>query len=1003
MLVSLTLPCARGAAAQRTVPLGSPAPFRLDQWTTEHGLPQNSVTALAETPDGYLWVGTFGGLARFDGTSFTLVERRDSAGRHIDRVLSLAVGSDSTLWIGTESGLLRRRGTRYDSYATAQGLPSDEISWLHVDRGGVLWIGTPRGNVRFVNDRFVAFSEVDGKPVGTVASIVEDRRGTLWLETSDGIVLIDGTGAGTRRLPAAAAGQRLLLEDRAGVRWFRRARGVARVAASGDSMRAFGPADSVPRPARMLADPAVEGGYWLITTSDGLFYLLLDGSRPVVRRYPLPDGNLRYRVRAAHVDRGGNVWFGIDAGGLVRVKRNLFTTYTAAEGLSHGVTTAVYEDSRGTVWVGTNCYGVNAIDLQRAIARHLKPPLTGDPEGDPCVFSITESPPGTMWVGTWGGGLTRITAGRLERLRYRDGLSDNVVLALFTARDGTVWVGTNSGGLAAVDRARGRVRVAYDTSDGLAGNSVRSIYQARDGALWIGTLTGLSRLDDGRVTTWKAAQGLSSAHVRAIHEDSDGTLWIGTYGGGLNRFQGGKFTPITRADGLAEDVVSTILEDEHGYFWMSGNRGIARVARSDLSAFADGRRPRVRPVLYGIGDGLINPETNGGFQPAAWKDRQGRMWFPTVRGVAVVDPSLAAVSAGPPPVTIEQVLVDGEAHDSTPVIRAGPGATNLEIHYAGLSLSAPEHITYRYRLEGFDPDWVDAGTRRVAYYPRLAPGDYRFSVSAANRAGIWGTEATLLRAMIAAPFYDTWWFRLLTAAVLIGLVVATVRERERRARARRIRQEEFARALIASQEHERKRLAGELHDQLGQDLLVVKSRALIALQADGLSGPARAQLEQISDVAAQALETVRGMAHHLTPYQLDHLGLTAALRSMTEAIAGATAITVDVSVDDVDSRLPPHAAIHLYRIVQEALNNVVKHSGGKTSLVRVRCGADDISVTISDDGRGFSSAPAQGFGLSEIVERTRILGGRLEIASAPGRGTRLHLVLPTKGAGTPSA
>ena len=1000
--LALSLLPLRAVAAQRARALGEPPEFALDQWTTQHGLPQNSVTAIAQTPDGYLWVATFGGLARFDGTNFVPQERLDSAGRHVDRIRALAVARDSALWIGTENGLLHYRNGVYRAYTTDDGLPEDDIRSVHVDRAGVLWIVTDHGRIaRFGGGRLEVLPSIDGVRFDASVQIGEDRNGALWLNAVDQFVTIEhGDPATLRRrpFPATAIGH-LALHDRAGAYWFNQPGGVVRVADR--SVRRYGRSDGVTTPSVMVEDPG--GGYWLGTYLDGLTLFEPDRDGGRVHRYPLPDGRTNYGVRSAYVDLDGNVWFGTDADGLLRAKRNLFTTYTRAHGLSHDVATAVYGDRAGTVWVGTNCFGVNAIDPVRRTVRVLKPRRSGDPEGDPCVFALTEAPAGTMWAGTWGGGLTRLVSGREERLHHTAGLRDSVVLALFTDRDGTVWVGTNRGGLAALED--GRVRATYTTKDGLAHNSVRTIYQTRDGALWIGTLEGLSRFAGGRFTTYTAAHGLSAPHVRAIYEDAAGDLWIGTYGGGLNRLHGGAFTPITQQDGLPDGVVSSILEDDRGNFWLSGNRGVCRVARSELVRFVEKRIPRVHSVLYGSADGLLNAETNGGFQPAAWRDGRGLLWFPTVQGVAVVDPARVGAPERPPAVTVDAVVVDGVARSPAGAIDVGPGRPNLEFRYAGLSLSAPEHVTFRYRLEGFDPDWVEAGTRRVAYYPRLPPGKYRFVVTAANRDGVWNPTGAGLRLRAVAPFWQEAWFRLVAVLGLVGTAGAVVRHRERLARRRRAAQEEFSRTLIESQEHERRRLAGELHDQLGQDLLVVKNRALIALGADGLHRPVREQLEHISLVASQALDNVRGMAHHLSPYQLDHLGLSSSLRTMIESVAGTTEIAFDTAVEDIDGLLPRDGEVNLYRIVQEALSNVVRHSGATAAEVRVRRTPDAIMVTIADDGRGFPvrrdgrGRPAGGFGLSGLSERARILGGRSDIASAPGHGTRIEVTVPIAPAG----
>jgi signal transduction histidine kinase len=325
----------------------------------------------------------------------------------------------------------------------------------------------------------------------------------------------------------------------------------------------------------------------------------------------------------------------------------------------------------------------------------------------------------------------------------------------------------------------------------------------------------------------------------------------------------------------------------------------------------------------------------------------------------------------------------------------GPGRPNIEFRYSAISLSAPQHLTFRYRLDKFDQDWVEAGTRRVAYYPRLPPGQYRFSVRAANRDGVWSEAGAPVRLRVTAPLWATRWFQLLVLASLAGLAALVARRRVQAARLRRAAQEEFSRRLIESQEHERKRIAGELHDGLGQELLVVKNRALLALAAQGLPGPARQQLDHISQIVSQSLDSVRDLAHNLTPYQLEHLGLSEALRTMVASVAAGVDIVFDAAIEDIDGQLSKDQEINLYRIVQEAVSNVVRHSGAANASVRIARAPDGLIVTVTDDGQGFRvRADGGGFGLSGIAERVRILGGRLSVLSEPGQGTCLTIIAP---------
>jgi signal transduction histidine kinase/ligand-binding sensor domain-containing protein len=978
--------------------LTDPPAFRLDQWTTDEGLPQNSVNALAQAPEGFLWIGTFGGLARFDGTTFRLIERSDSLGRHIDRILSLAIAPDSALWIGTEEdGLLRYHHGVFELFTRADGLPDNSVLALHVDRTGALWIGTERGGIaRRVAGRFERLAAAGGVAIDAVVSFVEAPDGTLRANAGDRVIrMVPGDSlAGTWEDDGRFRPSQLLLVDRAGAPWYRFPEGIAPELAARAGRRV-----PVASTSALVEDPG--GGYWVGTYNDGLLFFHSADSTGL-RQYPLPNGRQEYRVRAALVDRENNVWFGTNANGLVRVKRNVFATYTMAHGLTNDVATAVLADRAGKIWSASNCWGVSVLDLDRHAIRVHKPRKPGDRTGDPCVFALTEAAPGTMWLGTYGGGLTRIREGREEWLGHQAiGLRDSVVLSLFTDRSGTVWVGTQSGGLAALSPG-GRVARTYTTADGLAHDNVRAIYQTRDGALWIGTLEGLSRLQEGRFRNFTSADGLAASHVRAIYEDGEGHLWVGTYGGGLHLLRGGRFVRIGRDHGLADDVVSAILEDERGSFWMSGNRGIFRADRRELLDFAAGRVARVHSVLYGEADGLGDAETNGGFQPAGWKDGRGRLWFPTVGGLAVVVPARVRVQERAPPVSLEEVVVNGVVRPLEDGLTVGPGPANVEFRYTGLSLSNPDRLVFRYRLENYESDWVEAGTRRAAYYPRLPPGRYRFVVLAANRDGVWNETGSSVEVRVRAPFYLSWWFRVPVLFGLAFLAVLLWHRRERAVQRARLAQEDFARRLIESQEHERKRLAGELHDGLGQELLVVRNRALLALKHDGLSPPARQQLTQISEVVAQSLEGVRRLAHHLTPLQLDHLGISTSLRSMLQSVAETSGIALTATIEDIDDLLPVEHQISLYRVVQEGLNNIVRHAGATEATVWVRTHDDSLRVTIQDNGCGFRvrrdgrGQVTGGFGLAGMAERIRILGGALDFLSEPGAGTRVTVSIPLR-------
>jgi signal transduction histidine kinase len=427
---------------------------------------------------------------------------------------------------------------------------------------------------------------------------------------------------------------------------------------------------------------------------------------------------------------------------------------------------------------------------------------------------------------------------------------------------------------------------------------------------------------------------------------------------------------------------------------MSSNRGIYRVSRRGLQDFAEGRISSITSVSYGKEDGLANTECNGGRQPAGLRARDGRLWFPTQGGVAVIDIALLTTNPLPPPVVIEDVYLNRQQIGLSHEVRIDPGQENLEIHYTGLSFIKPEYMRFRYRMEGLDSGWIDAGNRRAAYYPYLPPGSYTFVVRAANSDGVWSDEEQRLRITVLPPFWRTWWFAALSAFALVAIALLAYRRRVSALKRAHSAQEAFSRQLIESQERERKRIASELHDSLGQNLLVIKNWAMIGLGAlkDGERG--RDEFQEISSAAAQSISEVREISYNLRPHLLDEVGLTEALRSMLKKVAASSGIEFSVEIDPIDDLFSKPSEISIYRIVQEGVNNIVRHAEARSAQVSIREDGREVTIRISDDGKGFNPSGGvngKGLGLVGMAERARMLGGKFAAHSAPGEGTNIFV------------
>jgi signal transduction histidine kinase len=506
------------------------------------------------------------------------------------------------------------------------------------------------------------------------------------------------------------------------------------------------------------------------------------------------------------------------------------------------------------------------------------------------------------------------------------------VAAIHHAGDGAMWFGTNNG---LVRYANGTGQT-YTTEDGLAGDDVRVIIEDGQQRLWIGTYGGLSLFERGQITSWTERDGLPSNSIRALYLDRDGVLWIGTYDGGLGRLQNGRLTTITVRNGLFNNGVFQNLEDDSGGVWMTSNRGIHRVAKDQLNAFAAGRLSAVSASSYGKSDGMLTEECNGGIWPAGIRARDGRLWLPTQDGVAVIDPKAVAANTRPPSVRIESAALDGAPIPTDRAVQALPGQENLEIRYAGLTFINAERMVFKYQLHGVDRDWVYAGTRRLAHYAHISPGSYTFSVLAANSDGVWTDVPATLAVVVFPPYWQTWTFRASTALAVIALAALAYRRHMARLHREAAHQQAFAQQLIAAQETERQRIATELHDGLGQDLLIMRNRALlgtVASRKDDLES-AGEHLDEIAATAGDAIDEVRQIAYNLRPYHLDRLGLPQAIEEMVARVRASSSLGIDVDVAALEGAVASDAAINCYRIVQECLSNIVRHAGATTASIR---------------------------------------------------------------------
>ena len=742
----------------------------LDTWSTDHGLPSATVTSVLETRDGYVWLGTYDGLARFDGTRFAVFTQEDGLGNN--GVRALCEDRDGNLWVGTNGGGVARlaRG-RFRRFTTADGLPSDIVWSLQLDaRDGSLWLGTNGGGL--VRWRGGKFEKLDPSLSGrSISGIAQAPDGTLWLAT-DGDGLRSLSPDGTFRTFTAEDGlPRGLVAGvavgRDGAVWGATSAGL--FVLRGGRVAPL-PAGLEPLRAGVLSRVVEDalGTLWVGTSGAGLARFAGGRVSFLAERDGVGDA-----IRALHLDRDGRLWIGTNGAGVSRLRDGSFTAYTTREGLSRDFAYTVFEDGRGTLWAGS-AGGLDRFD-GRVFAK-ASPPWAGPV----AVRSIAEGPDGALWIGTYGAGAWRLKDGRWQGFGARDGLAHDTVRAVLADRKGRVWAATN-GGLSVFEDGAWR---SFRAADGLPSHSLIGLAEDRDGGLWIGSDgAGLARLSEGRFRTFTTRDGLASDVVLALRVDAGGTLWVAT-NGGLSRRAGERFVSFASGAGLPSDSVTQVVDDARGDLWVGTSRGVSRLSRGALDAATDDPSRRLEVASFDQIDGMKSNQCTAPGQPGAFRDRAGRLWFSTTRGIASVDPDRPRPALRPPTVVLEQVALDGRPADFYGGVVAPPGTSRIELLFARLSPVAPQRTAVRFRLEGFDRDWIDAGDRRRAEYTHVAPGSYTFRIAARAGTGDWNEMQPPLAIRVEPRLYETWPFLLGCAAAATALLAAGYRLRVRALAAR---------------------------------------------------------------------------------------------------------------------------------------------------------------------------------------------------------------------------
>ncbi len=1011
---------------------GVASDYLVDVWTSENGLPDSSVTAIAQTPDGYLWIGTYNGVARFDGVRFVTFDPANTPALGHARVRKLFVDASGTLWINTYDGslttyrdgkfFLEQHNVRFSegelslvssssnqvAFLTGRGdlfrkslnaLPGqgwDELpppsrglglgSTCCQDNRGAFWyLDADKHLWILTDDHYEPVPDTAGLGGQLVSCMTPDVRGRLWVGTEQGI-WVWRQNKFHLVMPVnsdQSTGVTFLFVADDGLIW---AVVNGEVVAVQDEHWLIGPDASrnffSGNPNRIGAQDDHHGGAWFYSYGRGLLHISHDGQ---ARQLTTEDGFPGERVYCFFEDREGNWWAGLDAAGLVRVRERQFHVIATDGKILTKAAKSVAEDRSGAVWIAMLSGGLGCWRS----GEYTNMPVT-DGVGGGSVFCVCPDDDGRLWLSAGDEDLSLLESGEVKRWQP----VVHGVKAILRDHLGRIWVGSTSGLLCSETGEPGDLQMFK----GISRRYIRALSEDKAGAIWVGTGSGeIYQIVSNTATMFRPDDKQESGAIWSVLADDDGTVWVGTFRGGLLRLRDGKFTRYGKQDGLPDNVISQILEDDRGNLWFGSHQGIFCVMKSSLNDFAAGKIKFVPCIAYGRSDGLPSLETSGGYQPSACRDSKGRLWFTTVKGATWIQPDNIQFNQLPPPVVIEELSVDGvpqslaleKSPAHSPVIKVPPGKHQLEIRFTGLSLGAPERVQFRYRLTGIDPEWVQAGTRRLAQYNVLPPGDYQFRVIACNSDGVWNDAGSSLTVKILPHFYETWWFRLLVVVLVLGSVAGVVRY----AATRRLHQKMEVLERRQVVERERARIAKDIHDDLGASL------TLIAVLGDlAKKEKVGERIEKMSSTAREAVKSLDEIVWAVNPrndtlaHLIDYTGQFATdyLRD-----AGIRCL-LDVPEHTPAREVPANVRHNVFLVVKEALQNIVKHARAKEVWLHIGTSEQAMRIKIEDNGCGFDQAPEDAWadGLRNMRQRLDEIGGECKITSHVGEGTSITVVLP---------
>lgn len=950
--------------------------YRVAQWTRAQGLPGVSVYAIDQTPDGYLWIGTEDGLARFDGSHFTLYNKRNTPEFTKNYVRTLCTDRDGVLWIGTLDGVLRMSGGKFRRIETDHADHGNVLSLLCTKEGQV-YAGMGRGGLFAIeHDSARPLASWQGKSALAVSALAQAPDGRVLVGTfGDGLFACDRTECASMVNAAELPSKKItsLWSDADGMTWLGTADGGMAIVIDG---RAEKPAFATQLPKGIIWNLRRDndGNLWISIGENGGLARLAGKSLQVLPKADdkPPDSFILFE------DVEGNLWTGSTSAGLYRLSDVKLRTFGAAEGLSQDLVWSVMEDAAGALWVGTSGSGVDR--LGPAGTRNWKA-LTNRLAN--IVTSLAQTADGQIWLGTRDGVYTIDDDGN-EHPDKRAGAPSSFVPALFTDSQGRLWAGSFGKSPAVLERGEWR---SIDARQGYRALNAWAFAEDRAGAIWVATSTdGIYRYFEGTWTNIGVAEGLTYASTMAVFVDSLGGLWALVQDGGIHRIIDGRAIALGSRAGLPTESVYSMLEDDQGNFWFGTGIGIYRVARAELDAVVAGTLGRAQATAFGTSEGMRDTGCNGTAQPVAWKRQDGTLWFATNAGVVRIDPTSLPKNTRPPNLLIEEMRADGVLLDTATDAALPADTKRIVFRFAALSLTAPERMRFRYKLLGLDDHWVEFDGRREVEFMGLRPGSYQFLVTASNNDGVWATSPAGAAFSIARPFVGSPAFYALGGGLLLLLGFAYHRSRLATLRARD--------AVL----QERSRIARELHDTIAQGFssMLVQLEVGVRLTATEDS-ETRERLRRIQQIARENMDALRQSVTLMRTDEPIGQSLAKALREQLEHQLEGTAHEFSFVCRGEPRSIQPLAAHHLCRAAQQAVSNTLLHAGASRVDVHLEFGAHEVVVRVRDNGRGIPATAAHrsaGMGLEGMRTRVEEAGGRLEIFNANEGGTLVTIVMP---------